>query len=57
MRYVSCHMSQKVTTLHQFTFTMSNYNYRPPSKRDTQLAKESLYIEHANFFVRPLIKN
>ena len=26
MRYISCPTSQKAATLHQFTFTMSNYN-------------------------------
>ena len=30
-------MSQTAATLHQFTFTVSNYNYRPLSGRDTQL--------------------
>ena len=44
-RYVSCPVSQKVATLHQFTFTMSNYNYRPLSKRDTRLNNHyTLYV-------------
>ena len=37
MSYISCPMSQKAATLHQFTFTMSNYNYRLLYRRDTQL--------------------
>ena len=46
MRYVSCPVSQKGATLHQFTFTMSNYNYRPLSRRDTQLNNH--YILYLN---------
>ena len=34
---VSCPMSRKAATLHQFTFTVNNYNYHPLSRRDTQL--------------------
>ena len=30
-------MPQKTATLHQLTFTMSNHNYLPLSRRDTQL--------------------
>ena len=30
-------VSQKVAILHQFTFTVSNYNYHPLSRLDTQL--------------------
>ena len=37
MRYISCPMSQNAATLHQFSFSMSNRNYRPPSRRDAQL--------------------
>ena len=38
MQYVFCPMLQNAATLHQFTtFTMSSYNYRPLSRRDTQL--------------------
>ena len=37
MRYASCPMSQTAATLHEFTFTVVNYNYRPLSRRDTQL--------------------
>ena len=35
--YVSCPTSKKAATLHEFTFTMSNCNYCPLSRRDTQL--------------------
>ena len=37
MQYVSCSVSQKAAVLDQFTFTISNNNYRPLSRRDTQL--------------------
>ena len=46
MQYVFCPMSQKAATLHQFTFTVSNYNYRPPSGSDTQLNNHyTLYMK------------
>ena len=37
MRYVFCPVSQKAAILHQFTFTMSDDDYRPLSRHDTQL--------------------
>ena len=37
MRNVSCATSQKIVKLHQFTFTVSHYNCRPLSSRNTQL--------------------
>ena len=41
-----CPMPQKAATLNQFTFTMSNYNYRTLSRRDTQLSNH--YTLHMN---------
>ena len=40
-----------VATLHQFTFTMSNCNYRPLSRRDTQLNNHYTYL-----YINSLIK-
>ena len=38
-------MSPKAAALHQFTFTMSNYNYRPLFRHDTQLNNhQTLYM-------------
>ena len=54
MRYVSCPVSlKKAVTLHQFTFTKSNYNYRSLS---TQLNNHyTLYIFRTRLELWPML--
>ena len=45
---------EKAATLHKFTFTVSNYDYRPLSRHDTQLKNH--YTVSIVFLEKPLIK-